>query len=73
MTKNYRTLRRIHNELYKTVAENFKYYFDNLNESDLDEIEADMFSSVLNSPKTVQNASELLMLFDYFYSINGRK
>ena len=49
------------------LAENFKYYFDNLNETDLDEIETDMVSSGLNSPRKVQNASELLMLFDYFY------
>ena len=51
MTKNYKILRRVHNDLYKTVAENFKYYFHNLNETDLDEIEADMVSSGLNSPK----------------------
>ena len=31
-----------------------------------------MVSSELNSPKNVQNATELLMLFDYFYFINGR-
>ena len=31
-----------------------------------------MVSSGLNPPKNVQNASELLMLFDYFYFINGR-
>ena len=56
MTKNYKILRRVHNE---TVTENFKYYFDNLNETDLDEIEADMVSSGLNSSKNVQNASKL--------------
>ena len=72
MTKNYKILRRVHNDLYKTVAENFKYYFDNLNETDLGEIEAHTVSSGLNSPKNVQNASELLILFDYFYFINGR-
>ena len=38
----------------------------------MDEIEVDMISSGLNSPKNVENASELLMLFDYFYFINGR-
>ena len=65
MTKSYKILRRVHNDLYKTVAENFKYYFGNLNETDLGEIEADMVSSGLNSPKNVQNASELLMIFDY--------
>ena len=37
----------------------------------MDEIEADMVSSGLNFPKNVQNASELIMLFDYFYFING--
>ena len=31
-----------------------------------------MISSGLNSIKNVQNASELLMLFDYFYFINSR-
>ena len=56
MTKNYKILRRVHNE---TVTENFKYYFDNLNETDLDEIEADMVSSGLNYSKNVQNASKL--------------
>ena len=62
----------MHNDLLKSVAENFKYYFDNLNEDDLNEIEADMVSSALNSPRNVQSATELLMLFDYFYFINGR-
>ena len=71
-SKNCKILRRVHNGLYKTVTENFKYYFDNLNETDLDEIEAYMVSNGLNSTKNVQNASELLMLFDYFYFINGR-
>ena len=72
MTKNYKKLRRVYNDLYKTVTEHFKYYFDNLNETDLDESKADMISSRLKSPKNVQNDRELLMLFDYFYSINGR-
>ena len=72
MTQNYKILRRVHNGLCKTVAENFKYYVDNLSQSDLDEIDADMVSSGLNSIKNVQNATELLMLFDYFYFINGR-
>ena len=72
MTKNYKVLRRIHNDLHKSVAKIFKHYFDNLNEDDLNEIEADMISSGLNSPKNVQSTSELLMHFDYFYFINGR-
>ena len=72
MTQNYKILRRVHNGLCKIVAENFKYYVDNLSQSDLDEIDADMVSSGLNSIKNVQNATELLMLFDYFYFINGR-
>ena len=54
MTKNYKILRRVHNDLYKTAAENFKYYFDNLNETDLNKIKADIVSSALNSPKNVQ-------------------
>ena len=72
MTKNYKLLRRVHNDLFKTVAENFKLYFDSLNETDLAEIEADMISSDLNSPRNVhRSATELLMLLDYFYFING--
>ena len=51
-------LRHVHSNLYKTVAENFKYYVDNLSQTDLDEIKADMVSSGLNSIKNVQNASE---------------
>ena len=66
MTKNYKVLRHVHNDLYKTVAKNFKYYVDNLNQTDLDEIDTDMVSSGLNSITNVQNATELLMLFDYF-------
>ena len=54
MTKNYKILRRVHNDLYKTAAENFKYYFDNLNETDLNKIKADIVSSALNSPKNLQ-------------------
>ena len=72
MTKNYKALRHIHNDIFKTVAENFKVYFDTLNETDLAEIEVDMISSGLNSPGNVQSATELLMLFDYFYFINGQ-
>ena len=64
-------LRHVHSNLYKTVAENFKYYVDNLSQTDLDEIKADMVSSGLNSIKNVQNASEILMLSDYFYFVNG--
>ena len=72
MIKNYKILRRIHNDLYKSVAENFNFYIDNLSQSDLDEIDADMVSSGLNSIKNIHNSAELLMLFDYFYFINGR-
>ena len=71
MAKNYKVLRRVHNDLYKAVTENFKYYVDNLSQTDLDEIDADMVSSGLNSVKNVHNATELLMHFDYFYFING--
>ena len=72
MTRNYKKLRPVHNDRYKTVAENFKYYFENLNETDLNEIEADMVCSELSSPQNLKIATELLMLFDYFYFINGR-
>ena len=54
-------------DLYKCVAENFKFYIDNLNQSDLDEIDADMVSRGVNSIKSMQNSTELLMLFDYFF------
>ena len=59
-------------DLYKCVAEDFKFYIDNLNQSDLDEIDADMVSRGVNSIKSTQNSTELLMLFAYFYFINGR-
>ena len=72
MTKNYKVLRHIHNDLYETVVEYFKHYLENLNENDLNEIEADMVTSGLNSPRNAQSATELLRLFDYFYFINGR-
>ena len=71
MIKNYKILRRIHNDLYKSVADNFKFYIDNLSEVDLEEIDADIVSSGLNSIKHIENSTELLMLFDYFYFING--
>ena len=51
MIKNYKILRRIHNDLYKSVADNFKFYIDNLSEVDLEEIDADIVSSGLNSIK----------------------
>ena len=72
ITKNYKILRRVHNDLFKNVAENFKYYIDNLIRTDLDEIDANMVSSGLNSIRNTQNSTKLLMLFDYFYLINGR-
>ena len=72
MTKNCKILRRVHNDLFKTVAENFKHYFKSLSENDLAEIEADMINSGLNSPRNFQSATDLLMLLDYFYFINGR-
>ena len=71
MTRNYRLLRRVHSDLFKSVAENFKHYFKSLNETELAEIEVDMVSSSLNSPRNVQSTSKLLMLFDYFYFLNG--
>ena len=71
--KNYRILRRVHHEVYSTIAENFQLYINSLEESELDETDADFVSSGLASIKNVDKkcATELLMLFDFFYFING--
>ena len=74
MEKNYRILRRVHHEVYSTIAENFQLYINSLEESELDETDADFVSSGLASIKNVDKkcATELLMLFEFFYFINGR-
>ena len=38
MTKNYRLLRRVHHDMYTTIAENFKYYLSTLTQSEFDEM-----------------------------------
>ena len=63
MSKNYRLLRRIHHDLYTTIAENSKLYLSTLTQSEFDEIHSDIISSGLNSLQNVETATELLMLF----------
>ena len=50
MTKNYRLLRRVHHDMYTTIAENF----------------ISIISGGLNSLKNVEATTEVLMLFDFF-------
>ena len=72
MTKNYRLLRRVHHDMYTTIAENFQYYLSTLKQSEFDEIDSDIIRSALNSLQNVETATELLMLFDFFYFVIGR-
>ena len=72
MAKIYRLLRRVHHDMYTTIAENFQYYLSTLTQSDFDEIHSDIISSGLNSLQNVETAPELLMLFDFLYFVNGR-
>ena len=72
ISKNYRLLRRIHHNLYTAIAENFRLYLSTLTQSEFDEIDSDIISSGLNSLQNVETATELLMLFDFFYFVNGR-
>ena len=72
MSKNYRLLRRIRHDLYTTITENFKLYLCTLTQSESDEIDFDIISSGLNSLPNVETATELLMLFDFFYFVSGR-
>ena len=66
MSKNYRLLRRIHHDLYTTIAENFKLYLSTLTQSEFDEIDSDIISSGLNSLQNVETATELLILLTFF-------
>ena len=68
MSKNYRLLRRIHHDLYTTMTENFKLYLSILTQSEFGEIDSDIISSGLNSLQNVETATELLMLFDFFFT-----
>ena len=72
MPKNYRLLRRIHHDLYTTIAEKFKLYLSTLTQSEFGKIDSDIISSGLNSLQNVETATELLMLFDFFYFVNRR-
>ena len=72
MEHNYRILRRIHNEIYTSIAENFQLYINSLDKAELEEIDADFVSSGLNSIQNVDTATELMILFDFFYFVNGR-
>ena len=53
MEKNYRILRRVHNEIYTSIAQNFQLYINSLQQSELKEIEADFISSGRNSIQDV--------------------
>ena len=66
MIKNYRLLRRVHHDMYTTIAENFKYYLSTLTQSEFDETDSDMISGHLNLLQNMETATELLMLFDSF-------
>ena len=70
MEKNYRILRRVHGVLYTSVAENFQFYINSLDQAEIEEINTDFIGSGLNSIQNVESATELLMLFDFFYFIN---
>ena len=72
MTNNYKLLRTTHRDVYTTFAENFQYYLSTLTQADFDEIDADIVASGLNSLQNVDSATEMLMLFDFFYFVNGR-
>ena len=72
MTKYYRLLRRVHHDMYTAIAENFKYHLSTLTQSEFEEIDSDIISSGLNSLQNAETATELLMLFDFFYFGNGR-
>ena len=72
ISKNYRLLRRIHHDLYTAIAEYFKLYLSTLAQSEFDEIDSDIISSGLNLLQNVETATELLMLFYFFYFVNGR-
>ena len=49
-----------------------KLYLGTLTQSEFGEINSDIISSGLNSLQNVETATELLMLFDFFYFVNGR-
>ena len=66
MEHNYMILRRIHNEIYTSIAENFQLYINSIDQAELDEIDADFVSSGLNSIQNVDTATKLMMLFDFF-------
>ena len=72
MSKNYRLLRRIHHDLYTTIAENFKLYLSTLTQSEFDEIDSDIINCGLNSLQNVEAATELLMFFDFIDFVHGR-
>ena len=62
----------MHHDLYTTIPENFKLYLSNLTQSEFAKIDSDIMSSGLSSLQNVKKATELLMLFDFFYFVNGK-
>ena len=72
MTKNYWLLRRVHDDMYTAIAENFQYYLSTLTQSEFDEIDSDIIARGLNSLKNVETATELVRIFDFFYFVNRR-
>ena len=58
--------------MYTTIAENFQYYLSTLTQLEFDEIDSDIISSGLNSLQNMETATELFMLFDFFYFVDGR-
>ena len=66
MEKKYRILRLVHHEIYTSIAENFQLYINSLEQSELEEIDADFISSGLNSIQNVDSATKLIMLLSLF-------
>ena len=49
MEKNYRILRRVHDSIFDTIAENFQIYLNSLSEEEIAVIDSDFVSSGLAS------------------------
>ena len=62
----------MHNEIYTSIAQNFQLYINSLEQSELEEVGTDFVSSGLISIQNIDSATELMMLFEFFYFVNGR-
>ena len=72
--RNYRTARRVYQQLYLDIAELFAEFIRSLSSSELQDFDEDISANGWGMKKVseVRDAQELLKIFQDLYSLTGR-